>query len=70
MINNLKTPYYYCTQSFSCCGTNFWIGWEYQKDYVDKFRNQLEIYAGDVINKKEVDPFFNPFSILSRLHLG
>ena len=39
MINNLKTPYYYCTQNFSYCGTNFWIGWEYPKDYVDKFRN-------------------------------
>ncbi len=38
MINNLKTPYYYGTHSFSCCGTNFWIGWEYPKDYVDRFR--------------------------------
>ena len=39
MINNLKTPYYYCIQSFSLCGTNFNIGWEYQLDYVNKFRD-------------------------------
>lgn len=39
MINNLKSPYYYCTKNFSHCGNNFWIGWEYQKDYIDKYIN-------------------------------
>lgn len=41
MINNLKTPYYYCLESFSCCGTNFWIGWEYPKSYIDRYRDIL-----------------------------
>lgn len=39
MINNLKPPYYYCLQSNSECGYNFWIGWEYPISSVDRFRN-------------------------------
>lgn len=39
MINNLIPPYYYCNTSFIYCGTNFWIGWEYPKNYVDRFIN-------------------------------
>lgn len=39
MISNIKTPYFYCLNSFSHCGTNFYIGWEYQTDYVNKFIN-------------------------------
>lgn len=39
MISNLQSNYYYCEKSFSHCGQDFWIGWSYQKDYVDRFRN-------------------------------
>lgn len=39
MINNLKTPYYYCTNSFNFCGNNFWIGWEYPKSHIDRYLN-------------------------------
>ena len=39
MINNLNTPYYYCQNSFIFCGNAFQIGWEYPKDYIDKYRN-------------------------------
>jgi len=40
MINDLKKPYYYCLQTYHYgAGTTFHIGWEYQKNYVDKFWN-------------------------------
>jgi hypothetical protein len=39
IINNLKTPYYYCLKSFEIGGTNFWIGWEYPISSVERFRD-------------------------------
>ncbi len=35
MISNLKTPYYYCLNTYSIHGITFYIGWEYPKNHID-----------------------------------
>ena len=40
MISNLKTPYYYCTQTCYQGGDKFCIGWEYPKRHIDRFMNR------------------------------